>query len=175
MGLSPVLGDQQSENKKMNHLGQKKGSDQSIDRKSFILGMITAFAECVANECKKAAFSPPFYPQNYKTLLPETRQIAKDNGIFIWYEKNLDIPRINRVNWFVIYKFPEVLDEYRALREKGYNPAWQLEKFTNFLSYGMVWGAGAGTVIPKIRETREMRPTYARILLKPGSWPIQSR
>jgi hypothetical protein len=34
-----------------------------IDRKSFILGMVTAFAECVANECKKAALSPPFYPE----------------------------------------------------------------------------------------------------------------
>ncbi len=26
-----------------------------IDRKSYILGMITAFAECVTNECKKIA------------------------------------------------------------------------------------------------------------------------
>ena len=36
----------------------------SIDRKSFILGMVTAFAECIANESKKAALSPPFYPED---------------------------------------------------------------------------------------------------------------
>ena len=90
----------------MNDLGYRTASMQSIDRKSFILGMITAFAECVANECKKAAFSPPFYPQDYKTLLPETRRIAKDNGVFLWYEKNPDISRKTRLNWFVIYKFP---------------------------------------------------------------------
>ncbi len=158
----------------MNDLCHQTSGMQSIDRKSFILGMITAFAECVANECKKAAFSPPFYPHDYKTLLPETRRIAEDNGVFIWYEENRDIPRKNRLNWFVIYKFPEVFHEYRALRGRGYNPAWDLDKFTNFLSYGIVWGAGADSVIPQIRQTRETKATYARILLEPGAWPIEN-
>jgi len=76
----------------MNDLDQQTGSTQSIDRKSFIFGMITAFAECVAK-----------------------------------------------------------------------------------LSYGVVWGGGADTVIAQIRETRETRATYARILLKPGTWPIENR
>ena len=156
-------------------LDQQTGNTQFIDRKSFILGMITAFAECVANECKRAAFSPPFYPADYKSLLPETRKIAKDNSVFIWYEKNLDIPPKTRLNWFVIYKFPEVLNEYRALREKAYNPAWHLDKFTNFLSYGVVWGVGADKVIAQLRETRKTSATYARILLKPGAWPIENR
>jgi hypothetical protein len=159
----------------MNDPGNHAGNTQFIDRKSFILGMITAFAECVANECKKAAFSPPFYPHDYKTLLPETRRIAEDNGVLLWYEKNLDIPRKARLKWFVIYKFPEALDEYRALRGQGYNPAWHLDKFAHFLSYGVVWGAGADKVIAQIRETRETRATYARILLKPGAWPIENR
>jgi hypothetical protein len=159
----------------MNDPGNQTDNPQFIDRKSFILGMITAFAECVANECKRAAFSPPFYPEDYTSLLAETRRIAEDNGVFIWYEKNLDIPRKTRLNWFVIYKFPEVFDEYRALREKAYNPAWHLDKFTNFLSYGVVWGVGDDNVIAQIRETRETRPTYARILLKPGAWPIENR
>ena len=160
----------------MNDGSEKQtGAAQFIDRKSFILGMITAFAECVANESKKAAFSPPFYPADYRDLLPETKRIAEDNGIFIWYEKNSEIPREKRVNWFVIYKFPEVLNEYRTLREQGYNPAWHLDKFARFLSYGFVWGIGADTVIPKIRETRKTKATYARVLLKPGAWPIENR
>ena len=159
----------------MNALYQRSGRTPAIDRKSFILGMITAFAECVANECKKAAFSPPFYPQDYTTLLPETRRIAEDNSVFMWYEKNLDIPRKTRLNWFVIYKFPEVFHEYRALRDQGYNPAWHLDKFNHFLSYGIVWGVGADSVIPQIKEPRETHATYARILLEPGAWPIENR
>jgi len=159
---------------KMNELNNKQRSAmQSIDRKSFILGMITAFAECVANECKKAAFSPPFYPADHQTLLRETKRIAKENGVWVWYEKNSDIPREKRVCWFVIYKFPEVLDEYRALRAQGYNPVWHLDKFSGFLSYGCVWGIGAAGVIPKIRKTRKTSATYARVLLKPGEWPIE--
>jgi hypothetical protein len=143
----------------MNKLDKPTDRTQFIDRASFILGMITAFAECVANECKKGAFSPPFYPQDYKTLLPETKRIARDNCISVRYEKNLDIPEKTRLNWFVIYKFPEALSEYRALREQGYNPAWHLDKFTNFLSYGIVWGYGADKVVPKIREAQEMSAT----------------
>ena len=42
-----------------------------IDRKSYILGMMTAFAECVTNECKKIALSPPFYPEDYDTVVAE--------------------------------------------------------------------------------------------------------
>jgi hypothetical protein len=53
------------ENEVMNFTG--------IDRKSFILGMVTAFAECVANECKKAALSPPFYPE----VLEEYQNLRK--------------------------------------------------------------------------------------------------
>ena len=55
-------------------------SFSGIDRKSFILGMVTAFAECVANECKKAALSPPFYPEDYETVLWEIGSIAEDQG-----------------------------------------------------------------------------------------------
>jgi len=58
-------------------------SFKTIDRRSFILGMITAFAECVANECKRAALSPPFYPEDYETVVAEAENIAKDQGIFL--------------------------------------------------------------------------------------------
>ena len=145
-----------------------------IDRKSFILGMVTAFAECVANECKKAALSPPFYPEDYETVLQEVVSIAKDQGIFVWYEENLDIPANARLNWFVLYKYPEVLGEYQDLRKRGFNPAFNLKEFSNFLSYGTVWGEGAENVIPNVREKRVTNDTCATVLLKPGDWPIQS-
>jgi hypothetical protein len=144
-----------------------------MDRKSFIIGMMTAFAECIANECKKAAFSPPFYPEDYDTVLPEAEIIAREQGIHLWFDKNLDIPERTRLNWFVLYKFPEVLDEYRQIRNQGYNPAWNLEKFSGLLSYGFVWGEGAEKVIPRIREERLKIETFSRVLLKSGDWPIE--
>ncbi|MBW2410697.1 MAG: hypothetical protein JRF72_12930 [Deltaproteobacteria bacterium] len=144
----------------------------SIDRKSFILGMVTAFAECVANESKKAALSPPFYPEDYENVSEEVEIIAADQGILVWYEENQDLPETKRLNWFVLYKFPEVLDEYNALRKKGFNPALQLNEFYSFLSFGTVWGQGAEKVIPEIREKRSTIDTCATVLLKPGDWPI---
>ncbi len=149
-------------------------SPVSIDRKSFILGMVTAFAECVANESKKAALSPPFYPEDYETVSAEVEIIAADQGIFVWYEENPDLPDTNRLTWFVLYKFPEVLDEYQALRKKGFNPALHLAEFYSFLSFGTVWGQGAEKVVPVIREKRPTIDTCATVLLNPGDWPIQN-
>ena len=148
-------------------------SNSPIDRRSFILGMMTAFAECIANECKKAALSPPFYLEDYDMLLPEAENIAREQGIYLWYDKNLDIPETIRLNWFVLYKFSEVLDEYRRFRNQGNNPACDLEKFSDLLSYGTAWGASADKVIPKIREDRYKIETFSRVLLKSDDWPIQ--
>ncbi|HAA04176.1 MAG TPA: hypothetical protein DCE18_12450, partial [Syntrophobacteraceae bacterium] len=67
-------------------------SKSSIDRESFMLGMITAFAECLAGEAKKLAFSPPFYPEDYKCLREEAERICQEQGIFLWHERNADLP-----------------------------------------------------------------------------------
>jgi hypothetical protein len=146
---------------------------KSIDRKSYILGMITAFAECVTNECKKIALSPPFYPEDYHTVVSEAEKIAKDQAISLWYEENGDIPENKRLNWFVLYKFSDILDEYRKLRNQGYNPAWHFAKFSDLLSYGTAWGEGADAVVTGMRQRKDTKDTFARILLKPGDWPIQ--
>jgi hypothetical protein len=148
-------------------------SESSIDRKSFMLGMITAFAECLAGEAKKLAFSPPFYPEDYKRLRAEAERICQEQGIFLWHEKNADLPAKKRVQWLVLFKFPEVLDEYKKLRQEGFNPALHFEKFTALLSYGSVWGKKAEKVVPAMREKRPVLDTVARILFKPGDWPIQ--
>ncbi len=144
-----------------------------IDRKSYILGMITAFAECVANECKKIALSPPFYPEDYDIVVSGAEKIADDQGILLWYEENPDIPESRRLNWFVLYKFSDMLDEYRKLRNQGYNPAWHFSKFSDLLSYGTAWGDGADAVVTKMRQPKKTKDTFARVLLKPGDWPIR--
>jgi len=148
-------------------------SKSSIDRKSFMLGMITAFAECLAGEAKKLAFSPPFCPKDHRGLRAETERICQEQGIFLWLEKNEDLPAKKRLHWLVLFKFPEVLEEYKKLRKEGFNPALHFEKFTALLSYGSVWGKKAGKVVPRMREKRPVLDTVARILLKPGEWPIQ--
>ena len=153
---------------------QSLSSESSIDRKSFMLGMITAFAECLAGEAKKMAFSPPFYPEDYQSLREEAEQICQEQGIFVWHEENEDLPEDRRVHWLVLFKFPEVLETYKTLRQEGFNPALHFEKFMTLLSYGSAWGKKADKVVPRIREKRPVMDTVARILLKPGDWPIKN-
>jgi hypothetical protein len=150
-------------------------NESPIDKKSYIFGMITAFAECLANESKKAAFSPPFCPEDYPAIRPEAERIASEQGISLWYEKNQDIPSAKRVNWFVMFKYSEVLDQYLLLRDQGYNPVWDLDRFSGLLSYGTVWGKGAEKVIPAMRQKilKGIMPTVSRVLFKPGEWPIK--
>jgi hypothetical protein len=143
----------------------KNAQGNSIDRGSFILGMITAFAECLASECKKMAFSPPFYPVDYEPIRVEAEKIAQEQGIQLWYEANSDLPEEKKVHWLVMYKFPDVLEEYKGLRDEGHNPYSNLEMFGSILSYGTVWGRNADKVVPKMREKREIKDTVSRILL----------
>lgn len=53
--------------------------------------MITAFAECAAHGCKKLAVSPPFYPEDWRSVISEAEKIVQDPGIYLWFEENLDI------------------------------------------------------------------------------------
>jgi len=142
------------------------------ERKAFILGMITAFAECVTNECKKLALSPPFYPRDLELVREEAEEIAREQAIHLWYEKNEDIPEPGRLNWFVLYKFPEALEAYRSLRKQGLNPATDFEAFFPVLSYGMVWREDCSDLYPEFREMRETQCSFERFLLRPGDWPI---
>jgi hypothetical protein len=59
-----------------------------------------------------------------------------------------------------------------SLKSRGYNPAWHFAKFSDLLSYGTAWGEGAETVITGMRQRKNTKDTFARVLLKPGDWPI---
>lgn len=144
-----------------------------IDRKSFMLGMMTAFAECLAGECKRCAFSPPFYPDDYYLLKPEAERIASEQNLNLWLEENNDVKKEKRVYWWVMYKYPEILENYKAIREKGWNPAFEFDKFRELLSYGTAWGENSEKVVPKMRSEETIMGTVARILFRPGDWPIK--
>jgi len=142
-----------------------------IDRKSFMLGMMTAFGECIAGEAKKCAFSPPFYPDDYYMLKTEAERIADELKIHLWLERNEEIREENRVMWWVMYKFDEILDAYQALRARGLNPAFEFTEFRELLSYGHAFGENSENVIARIRQAGETMETVNRVLFQPGDWP----
>jgi hypothetical protein len=145
---------------------------QSIERISFMLGMMTAFGECIAGEAKKCAFSPPFYPEDFPVLQAEAERIATELSVSIWLEENREIHAESRVMWWVMYKFPEVLDEYRAIRAMGFNPAYEFDRFSDLLSYGHAFGENSEQVKARLRKEVATMDTVKRILFRPGDWPL---
>jgi hypothetical protein len=96
----------------------------SVNQISFKLGVIFAFAEMVAIDMKMMAFSSPFSPQDYNHLVSDAKRIAKEQGIRIRLEKRIlttDLfpEEFTRGKWvFIIYKYPEVLQNYLHLKSK---------------------------------------------------------
>ena len=95
-----------------------------IDQTSYHLGVIFAFAEMVAADLKKMALSLPFLPKDYERLLKDAKRIAREEGVRIRLEKHLlttDLfpEEFTRGKWvFIIYKYPEVLQNYLHLKSK---------------------------------------------------------
>ena len=108
---------------------------QALDQRSFILGMVTAFCECVAGGCKRLALSPPLSPDVYARVAGEACAIIERHGLVHGREENLDQPEERRFDWILIAAKKETLDQYRALRERGYSPVDGLAPFADLLSY----------------------------------------
>ena len=105
------------------------------DQKSFILGMITAFCECVAGGCKRMALSPPLTGELFNQVRPEAYRIIENHGLLHGHEKNEDLPEDEHFHWIVIAARQETMDEYQRLRSTGYNPAKWMKPFHELLSY----------------------------------------
>ena len=105
------------------------------DKRSFILGMITAFCECVAVGCKKLALSPPLTPQDYGYLSDEVYEVIRKHGLVHYHELNEDILEEKRFEWILIAAKWSTIDEYKALREQGFSPVMSLAPFSELLSY----------------------------------------
>ena len=95
-----------------------------MDKISFKLGVIFAFAEMVAIDVKKMALSSPFLPEEYDRLVTDAKRIVKEQGVKIKLEKRIittDLfpEEFTRGKWvFIIYKYPEVLENYLHLKSK---------------------------------------------------------
>ncbi len=106
-----------------------------MDKYSFILGMVTAFCECVAGGCKRLALSPPLSPGDYTAVASEANAIIEKHGLIHYHELNLDQPEENRFEWILIAGKQSTIDEYLALRQEGQSPAASLGPFSELLSY----------------------------------------
>lgn len=105
------------------------------DQRSFILGMITAFCECVAAGCKDLALSPPLSHEVYEAIHEEAEQLIERHGLISLHEENLDLPEKNRFEWILIASQEEIFRKYRDLRSRGLSPAQSLKPFSELLSY----------------------------------------
>ena len=107
----------------------------SLDKKSFILGMITAFSECVAGGCKRLALSPPLTREDYAQVAHEANLIIEKHGLLHYHERNLDQPESSRFDWILIAGKQRAIDQYLDIRAKGYSPMDSLTPFSELLSY----------------------------------------
>ena len=107
----------------------------NYDKRSFVMGMVTAFCECVAGGCKRLALSPPLTPEEYADFEAEAVDIVEKHGLVHSHERNADMPPEGRWEWLLIAARPETLDAYAELRRRGHRPAESLAPFSDLLSY----------------------------------------
>ena len=105
------------------------------DQVSYIMGMITAFCECVAGGCKRMALSPPLTEGEYEAVRREAERVIEAHGLRHYHEKNEDAPEGKRWQWIVIYRREETIGEYLRIRSEGKRPTESLEPFYGVLSY----------------------------------------
>lgn len=105
------------------------------DQTSFILGMVTAFCECVAGGCKRMALSPPMTDAAWEAAGEAAQALVEKHGLLHYHETNGDLPPEERFHWLVIAARPDTLAEYRRLRGEGYSPAKWMKPFHELLSY----------------------------------------
>lgn len=113
-------------------------------KRYFILGMITAFSECVAGGCKRLALSPPLKPEEYEEIAAEACPLIERHGLLHWHETNPELPEGERWEWLLIAARRETLDDYLELRGRGFSPARSLEPFHGLLSYDAEQGVSTG-------------------------------
>ena len=107
----------------------------ALDKRSFVLGMITAFCECVASGCKRLALSPPLSPAEYEALREEACEIIEKHGLLYDHETNPELEEKERFEWILIAARQDTISAYHRLREQGLSPARSLAPFASLLSY----------------------------------------
>jgi hypothetical protein len=101
-----------------------KFDESNLDKKSFQLGMIYAFAEVVGSGVKRLGLSPPLTEEEYEDIIKDAKAIAKEYNVVLYTDRNfletlLFNPEYTR-NKTVIHlaESQETIDEYLQLKER---------------------------------------------------------
>ena len=95
-----------------------------LDRRSYNLGMIYAFAEVVGSGVKRLGLSPPLTKEEYMDVIDDTRLIAKEYGVTLHTDRDfletlLFNPEFTRGKIVIhLADSKETLDEYLRLKER---------------------------------------------------------
>ena len=84
-------------------------AEMTSEKRAFILGMVTAFSECVAGGCKRLALSPPLMPEEYARIAPEACLLVERHGLIHHHETNPELPEGERWEWRVSELRPPTL------------------------------------------------------------------
>ena len=95
-----------------------------LDRRSYNLGMIYAFAEVVGSGVKRLGLSPPLTEEEYENIIDDTRLIAEEYDVTLhtdraFLETLLFNPEYTRGRMVIhLADSKETLDEYLRLKER---------------------------------------------------------
>ena len=95
-----------------------------LDRRSYNLGMIYAFAEVVGSGVKRLGLSPPLTEEEYESVIDDTRLIADEYGVTLHTDRDfletlLFNPEYTRGKIVIhLADSGETLDEYLRLKER---------------------------------------------------------
>jgi len=95
-----------------------------LDRRSYNLGMIYAFAEVVGSGVKRLGLSPPLTEEEYESVIDDTRLIADEYGVTLHTDRDfletlLFNPEFTRGKIVInLANSRETLDEYLRLKER---------------------------------------------------------
>jgi len=101
------------------------GFDQEkLDRRSYNLGMIYAFAEVVGSGVKRLGLSPPLTEDEYESVIDDMRLIAEEYGVTLHTDRDfletlLFNPEYTRGRIVIhLADLRDTLDEYLRLKER---------------------------------------------------------
>ena len=95
-----------------------------LDRRSYNLGMIYAFAEVVGSGVKRLGLSPPLTEEEYENIIDDTRLIAEEYGVTLHTDRDfletlLFNPEFTRGRIVIhLADSRDTLDEYLRLKER---------------------------------------------------------
>ena len=134
----------------------------SIDKASFALGMTGAFCECVANEAKALALSPPVSLELANEIDDDIKEIVDDFGLKM--HRDMYVSHDTTIVWNIIYKFQCQFDEYMKIKNRGLSPISDFPEFKRILGYGLAFCDGSQNLNPKIIEDPKHSSIIGNIL-----------